>query len=245
MFCIDTAASEPVVADLQTRCRGAAKPLSRDGFPEVGESEAGQLDMGAVTSAGIAGVGASSPVDDADFPSPLTAGCDPEDEATRSDPGVATRPMIRELPWPAYLNELGGEGTDNDIFLVCYREIWAVLPDANLIRAYIDTSPDPAFVNRRQRHIIMDCLIERVLRIDECRRSKCRFAMEVDNLFAAYPEWDVDLNRCRIYQSAFKVNKQMGYIDMFKSSADRRPKHKKGKRAVVTGGPVRVDNIRP
>ena len=187
-------------------------------------------DVGAVTSEDVAGVGASSPADDADFPSPLTAGCDPEHEATRSDAWVATMPMKVELPWPAYLNELGGEGTDNDIFKVCYREIWAVLPDADLVRAYIDTSPDPAFVNRRQRHIIMDCLIERVLRIDECRRSKCRFDMEVDNLFAAYPEFNVGLKRSRIYQSAFKVKKRMGYTDMFKSGASRRkcPSRKEG-----------------
>ena len=78
----------------------------------------------------------------------------------------------------------------------------------------------------------MDCIIDRVLRIDECRRNKCRFAMEVDSLFAAYP---VDLERCRIYQSAFKVKKRLGYTDMFKSSAAKRPKLKKKALTVVTG----------
>ena len=146
-------------------------------------------------------------------------------------------PMKVELLWPDNLSDCGGEGTDKEIFLACRREIWAALPDADLVRAYMDTSPDPAFVNRRQRHIIMYCLIERVLRIDECRRSKCRFAMEVDNLFAAYPEWDVDLNRCRIYQSAFKVNKRMGYVDMFDSLSCRRCNRRRPS-PVVTGDPL-------
>ena len=171
MLCIDTAAGEPVVAGLQTRCRGAAKPLSRGGFTEVGESEAGQLDVGAVTSADVSGVGAASPVDDADFPSPLTEGI------------------------PAYIDESGGEGIVNDVFLVCYREIWADLPDANLVRAYMNTPQDPTFANKRQRSIIMDCLIERVLRIEECRTSRHEFRSKVNELFAGYPEWNMDSDR--------------------------------------------------
>ena len=167
MLCIDTAVGEPVVAGLQTRCCGAAKPLSRGGFTEVGESEAGQLDVGAVTSADVSGVGAASPVDDADFPYPLTEGI------------------------PAYIDESGGEGIENEVFLVCYRLYWAALTDAKLVRAYMNTPPDPTFANKLQRRIIMDCIIERVLRIEEYRTSRHEFRSKVNELFAAYPEWGI------------------------------------------------------
>ena len=198
MFCIDTADGEPVVAGLQTRCRGAAKPLSRGGFTEVGESEAGQLDVGAVTSADVSGVGAASPVDDADFPSPLTEGI------------------------PAYIDESGGEAIENEIFLVCFREIWAAFPDANLVQAYMRTPQDPTFANKRQRRIIMDRIIERVLRIEKYRTSRHEFASKVNELFAAYPEWDCNVKWGRIHVSAHKVKKRMGYTDMWQSHTSRR-----------------------
>ena len=85
----------------------------------------------------------------------------------------------------------------------------------------MNTPPDPTFANKRQRRIIMDCLIERVLRIEECRTSRHEFASKVNELFAAYPEWGGNLKWGRIHQSAFKVKKRMGYIDMFRGHAHK------------------------
>ena len=151
--------------------------------------------------------------------------------------------MMRPLPWQSCPDDPRREGTDNEVYLVYCREIWAALPDADLVRAYMDTPPDPTFVNRRQRRIIMYCLIERVLRIEACRISRHKFANKVDELFAGYPEWNMDSNRGRMYQSAFKVKKRMGYTDMFGSLAHRyrlhnRRRHNRRPSPVVTGDPL-------
>ena len=138
---------------------------------------------------------------------------------------------------PPDLEDPGREGTDNEVYVVYCREIWAALPDADLVRAYMDTPPDSTFANRRQRRIIMDCLVERVLRIEACRIDRGRFTNKVELLFAGYPEWDRDLKRGRIFQSAFKVKKRMGYTDMFDSLVYRRW-HKRRPSPVVTVGPL-------
>ena len=186
-------------------------------------------------SADASGVRPANFVDNADFPCPLTAGCAPEDWQTRSDPGVATMPMMPMMP--PDLEDPGREGTDNEVYMAYLRENWARLPDAALVRAYLDTPPESTFVNRRQRRIIMDCLIERVLRIKACRISRHSFANKVDDLFAGYPEWNMDLNHGRIYQSAFKVNKRMGYIDMFGSFSGKRL-HRRRPSPGFTGDPL-------